>query len=200
MAKAKKVTKSIVDQMIGHEKDNVVSMRVGDEERGVDITVKTSLSLYERGELVRSVVDTIFSVDDEGNYEYHPYMRTFALDAHVVIYFTNLVLPSDAEKTRRFIDCSDIIGKIASVLPTGYLGDIAQDVDELLEFKKAQAAKKTKLDDLIGSATGLVGALRQKLDDMDVSDLFKMIGENMPELKDELATVLSGETKGSVAE
>lgn len=200
MAKAKKVTKTAINQMMGGAKDNVVTLRIGGEEDGIDVAVKTSLSLYERGELVRSVVDTIFNVDDEGNCGYYPYMRTFALDAHVVIYFTNLKIPSDAETACRFIECSKIVDRIAEVLPVGYLGDIAREVDELLEFKKALAAKRTKFDDLIGGVTGLIGALRQKLGSMDIGDLVKLVGEYAPELQGDLTAILSAEMKEAVTE
>ena len=199
MAKAKKVTKSAIEQMFCGKKDDAVSIRVGNDENGIDVLVKKSLSLYERGEMVRSVVDTIFNVDDDG-YNYHPYMKTFALDAHVVIYFTDIKLPSDAEKAHCFIEQSEIVYRIADVLPAGYLGDIAREVDELLEFKKAQAAKKSKLDGLIESAADLIAALQKKLDGMNVNDLISLVAENVPELKGELESILAAEMGTEVTE
>ena len=127
-------------------------------------------------------------------------MKTFALDAHVVIYFTDIKLPSDAEKAQRFIEQSEIVYRIADVLPAGYLGDIAREVDELLEFKKAQAAKKSKLDGLIESAVDLIAALRKKLDGMSVNDLVSLVAKNVPELKGELESILAAEMGAEVTE
>ena len=189
MAKKTKITAASIAKAMKLV-DNDVSIVCGTKENAVEIPVKTHLSVSERAMLVNDITNMVF-LDDENGTRYCPVFRKFAIEFNIVSYFTEVALPSDSNKACKFLEYSGLADSIAQVLPAGYVAGIIGDANEAIEYRKQELLKKSKLDDVLEGVIGVVKALSDKTEGIDLNQIMEYVEKNMPEFKGQLEQLIS---------
>jgi len=118
--------------------------------RGKEVLVKAGLGLTEIIGFMDSVATMV--VDPETG-EYRPELFDFAFDAMVLMYFTNIALPTDPEAKFELICHTDLCFEIKKVIDTEYLDGLYDAVDRkiLHLLRCAENTLAAKMADLLAS-------------------------------------------------
>lgn len=193
MAKTKKITAAHIERAMGIEKEKTAKLIIGEGENAVEVTVKKTLSLYERSNIVEDIVSMIFMTGDDGEEIYAPYMMKFAFGFNILNYFTNIPLPADINKVWEFMQNTDIVRQVIAKLDDGYITPIIREIDELTEFKKNKIVNRSKFDDLAGALVELINGIKAIASDVDLGELLDKMKENAPEIADgKMGEILAG--------
>ena len=180
-----KVDAQKIKNAIG-ETDQEVLLTLGEGENVVEITVQTSLSVGAHTHLVNSIADMVIYADEDEEV-YAPSLRQFALGFNLLNYFTNIELPDTTEEARRLIECTDIVDRVLEVLPNGYFKMIVKEADALIEYRKAQALKLTKLDRVLDAVLDVIKTAKEQTNNFDMKHIMEFVDKYAPqELKDQL--------------
>lgn len=187
---AKKITAASIERALGVKAGRTDKIILGNDDKPVEVTVKRTLSIAERSSMIKDIASMVFLKDADGCEQYVPYLKHFAYDFNIVNYFTNITLPEDATKTWEFIDNTGIAILVSDKVGGCYIADIIRDANELIEYKKSELLKTSKLDTLLESIADVINALKKKIETLDVADISEFLQDHAPELKDELADLL----------
>ena len=180
-----KVDAQKIKNAIG-ETDQEVLLTLGEGENVVEITVQTSLSVSAHTHLVNSIADMVIYADEDEEV-YAPSLRQFALGFNLLNYFTNIELPDTTEEARELIECTDIVDRVLEVLPNGYFKMIVKEADALIEYRKAQALKLTKLDRVLDAVLDVIKTAKEQTNNFDMKHIMEFVDKYAPqELKDQL--------------
>ena len=173
---------------------------LGEGENAVEIIVARTLTVGSRTHLVNSIVDMVIYGDDEDEVVYAPALRHFAISFNLLNYFTNIELPDDTESVRKFIECTDIVNRVLEVLPEGYFNAIIREADLLIEYKKQQALKATKLDNVLNAVLDVIKTVKEQTKKLDLEQTMELVNKYAPaELKAQLVKLIDEhKTEGSV--
>ncbi len=147
---------------------------------GLEITVKPSLSLAEMLNFVSDIVTMCFS--DEG--EYLPEVLDFAIRRSVLIYYSNLKLPSNIENQYPMVCDTDVYEKITESVNTRQLSEIIVAAKEKVAHLKGKpledSAKRTlsiveKVDSLLDILTTFLVEKSKQLDTMGKEDMLSIV-------------------------
>lgn len=196
--KAKKITATNITIATKRE-PTPISIVYGDGDDAIVVPVKSYISLTERMSMVRDIAEMAFVAGDDGEIEYVPSIRKFAIDYEIVNYFTDIALPSSTDAIWRFFEATGIAQDIANALPCGYIADIIGEADELIEYRKQALLKKSKLDGVLDSVLGLVDTVGKKTENVDFSQILSYVQTNNPELAGEVEQIIKTQVAESAA-
>ena len=188
--KKTKITTAIFEKAIAVDVPAEKHVRVGEGENEIDLVIKQSLSLQDRANMVESISDMLFTTKNE-EIVYAPYFRSFAIGYNVIAYFTNLQLPSSAEKIWEFLDRTDFVRFVLSHVDDGYLASIIKEADALADFKKQKLLKKSKFDEILDSIGGVIHTIKEKTNNFDVESLVGLLRENYPQLDEQIQNMMA---------
>ena len=183
MAKAKKNTFPLLMEALGAPNDVKDVISIGNGDRQLTITVKKKLTIAERAGLVNSIVAMVWGQDEEGNKTFAPYLRKFACDYNIITYFTDITLPADMNKVWALIDGTAIVDTIIAHVGGDYIDKILREANELIEYRKAETLRHSKLDVILDSVGEILKVVREKTDGMDINELLEAIQKSAPEVE-----------------
>lgn len=163
-----------------------ISIAVGSGENAVTVLVKDFLTLEERRDLVGNIVNMVFVKDANGDVLYCPYFKKLAYEVSFIMFLTNVVLPKDLNEIWAFLRKTDLANAVIQALPKEFIGEIVNEANELIEFRKAKLANTSEFDELISGIVDLVKTVGKKLDESDGKAILEYLKENLPDLKDEI--------------
>lgn len=193
MAKAKKITIASMMKAMEINKNNKDALVIGEGENQVEVIVKKKLTLFERADMVNSIVSMVWSQDENGTEMYAPYLRKFAYDFNILNYFTNIQLPDDMDKIWEFVDNADIAGMVIDFVGGGYIENIIREANEAIEYRKAEILKRSKLDNIFDSLSGIMKAVGDKTQNLDMNGMLELVEKYAPELKGEFNKILQAQ-------
>lgn len=196
----KKITIASVMKAMDISKNNKETMIIGDGEIQIEIEVKKRLTLFERADMVNSIVSMVWAQDENGVERFAPYLRKFAYNFNILNYFTNIVLPDDMDKVWEFVDNTDIAGMIIDFVGNGYIKNILREADEAIEYHKEEILKKSKLDAILDSFGGLMNSFGEKTENLDMNSLLELAEKYSPELKGELEKIFNTQVTEALTE
>ena len=193
MAKAKKITIASMMKAMEIKKNNKGALVIGEGENQVEVIVKKKLTLFERADMVNSIVSMVWAQDENGSEMYAPYLRKFAYDFNILNYFTNIQLPDDMDKVWEFVDNADIAGMVIDFVGGGYIENIIREANEAIEYRKAEILKRSKLDNIFDSLSGIMKTVGDKTQNLDMNGMLELVEKYAPELKGELNKILQAQ-------
>lgn len=198
MAKKTKITAASIAKAMELIDAKPITITCGMKDDTVEIPVKTHLSVSERAMMISDITNMVFVTDDNET-RYYPAFKKFAIEYNIVSYFTEVSLPSDSNKACKFLEQSGLANRIAQALPEGYVVDIIGDANEAIEYRKQELLKKNKLDDLLDGVLGVVQALRDKTEGIELPQIMEFVDKNMPEFKKQLEQLISVQDAEAIA-
>lgn len=162
MAKKERISINRFEKALENSKDIVTDIKWNE----LDIKIKKSLSLKEVITFVKQVVNSCFISDSDGSY--HPEIKDFAIKGCIVDFYTNISLPSNAEKRYNLLYQSDIITTILDNINLVQYEEICESID-----RKLNALEQSKIEMMDGQLAELRFALKDMQDKL--SDLFSEI-------------------------
>ena len=199
MAKAKKITTANILKAMELGENRVFSFTCGSGEGAVDVLVKPRLLLFERQSMVEDIVDMVFISNEEGTATYCPGFKKFAIEYEIINYFTNITLPVDSEKAWEFLEKSGIAARVADVLPDGYIVEIVTEANELIEYRKQELLKRSKLDAVLDNISDVVKAVGAKTEEIELPQILEYVQKNVPELKGEVERLIKSQAAEEAA-
>lgn len=200
MAKAKKITIASMMKAMEVDKNNKDMLVIGEGENRVEVVVKKKLTLFERADMVNSIVSMVWSQDENGAEMYAPYLRKFAYDFNILNYFTNIQLPDDMNKVWEFVDNADIADIIIDFVGGGYIENIIREANEAIEYRKAEILKRSKLDSVFDSLSGIMKYVGNQTQNLDMKGMLELVEKYAPELKGEFNKLLQAQMAESSEE
>jgi len=146
------------------------TIEIGEGKNAVSIRVKKYLSLLEYGNMIKDIVDMVF-LGSEENVIYAPYTKEFAIGFNILTHYTNISLPNDSEKVWRFFKETSILEKVYGHI-SDYV-DIYISVEGLIEYRKEEILKRSKLDGLVDGVSSILKGIGEKLRDIDIEKLLE---------------------------
>lgn len=146
----------------------------------IELIVKKYLSLSEKASFVSGVVETATSVG-----KHYPALLDFAFKLNVIIYFTNITMPTNMEKCNSLIYGTDIYEVIVNAGNlNGYLEILKTACREYLDN-----SKETSTDKLLNAIKEIAENTEEQMDGIDIKDVLKTFKD--VNQKDEKAIVKS---------
>lgn len=200
MAKKNKITAANIVKAMALEDEKKVVLGCGTGENTIEISVKTRLSLPERASMVQDILEMVFITSTDGTVVYHPEFKKFAFEYEIVNYFTDISLPVNGDKAWDFLERTQIASRVAGAIRDNYIGEIIAEANEMIEYRKEELLKKSKLDQVLDNFLELLGTAQGKTENLDVSQIIAYAKENVPELKDKLDNLLRSEVAEASAD
>lgn len=101
------------------------------EWNGINIEIKSTLSLKEMAQFVSHAVKACFSPEDGS---YVPEAKDFAIRALIILLYTNITLPSNQEKMYECLYGSSIVHVVTQELNKLQLDIILDAIDDKIEY------------------------------------------------------------------
>lgn len=133
---------------------------------------KEKMFKYEDDPLFLNIITAIETIANavvnEG--KYRPYLLKYMTELNIVGSFTDIKLPEDINDCYAFLRESDIGSILRTKMPDTY-AFIEDSVEELVDFNKESAIKRTKIDDLLDALLHLIGTLNSEFEGLDMNDV-----------------------------
>ena len=133
---------------------------------------KEKMFKYEDDPLFLNIITAIETIANavvnEG--KYRPYLLKYMTELNIVGSFTDIKLPEDINDCYAFLRESDIGSIFRTKMPDTY-AFIEDSVEELVDFNKESAIKRTKIDDLRDALLHLIGTLNSEFEGLDMNDV-----------------------------
>ena len=186
MAKKNKVTLKDIRLALGEKQPDTSTITVGVPDHNIEIIVKKTLSLEERGDMINGITNMLFVNDGENGEQYCPYLKKLAFEYHIISFFTNIVFPANANEIWDFLNTTDIVRKVTLAIPEGVLEEIFAEANEMIEYRKNKLVRQGKLENMLSGVTNLVNTINSKLEGADGKAILEYLEKNIPELRGEL--------------
>ena len=193
MAKKAKITAANIMKAMCLEDEKKTVLACGMNEDTVEISVKPRLSLPERANMIQDILSMVFITSTDGAVIYHPEFKRFAFEYEIVNYFTDISLPVNSDKAWEFLDRTGIANRIANTVRDGYIIEIITEANEMIEYRKQELLKRSKLDQVLDGLVDVLGAAQSKTENLDLGQIIAYAQENAPELKEKLDALLRSE-------
>lgn len=190
MAKKAKITAANIIKAMKLEEEKRIILACGANEDTVEISVKPRLSLPERANMIQDILSMVFITSPDGVLVYHPEFKKFAFEYEIVNYFTDISLPVNSDKAWEFLERTGIASRIANTVRDGYVGEIIAEANEMIEYRKQELLKRSKLDQVLDGLVDVLGAAQNKTENLDLGQIIAYAQENAPELKEKLDALL----------
>ena len=193
MAKKAKITAANIIKVMGLEDEKTIILACGMSEDTVEISVKPRLSLPERANMIQDILSMVFITSPDGAVVYHPEFKKFAFEYEIVNYFTDISLPVNSDKAWEFLERTGIASRIANTVRDGYVDEIIAEAIEMIEYRKQELLKRSKLDQVLDGLVNVLSAAQSKTENLDLGQIIAYAQENVPELKEKLDALLRSE-------
>ena len=193
MAKKAKITAANIIKAMGLEDEKKIILACGMNEDTVEISVKPRLSLPERANMIQDILSMVFITSLDSAVVYHPEFKKFAFEYEIVNYFTDISLPVNSDKAWEFLERTGIASRIANTVRDGYVGEIIAEANEMIEYRKQELLKRSKLEQVLDGLVDVLGAAQSKTENLDLGQIIAYAQENAPELKEKLDALLRSE-------
>ena len=133
---------------------------------------KEKMFKYEDDPLFINMITAIETIANAvvNDGKYRPYLLKYMTELNIVGSFTNIKLPEDINDCYAFLRESDIGSILRTKMPDTY-AFIEDSVEELVNFNKESAIKRTKIDDLLDALLHLIGTLNSEFEGLDMNDV-----------------------------
>ena len=182
---AKKITIKKIIKATNENYAEPIAITYGEGESAIEIPVRRYLSLGERVMFVNTVVDSVFMVSESGEEMYVPALEGFALAYAMVSFFTPIDISEDGEEAWDFIARTGICKRIEHIAKEE-VESLTEVVYNAIKFRKEKILKRNKLDDVLDSIASVAAAVKEKTDDMDMSQILDYLDKANPELRNQL--------------
>ena len=200
MAKKAKITAANIIKAMALEDEKKIILACGMNEDTVEISVKPRLSLPERANMIQDILSMVFITSPDGAVVYHPEFKKFAFEYEIVNYFTDISLPVNSDKAWEFLDRTGIANRIANTVRDGYIVEIIAEANEMIEYRKQELLKRSKLDQVLDGLVDVLSAAQSKTENLDLGQIIAYAQENAPELKEKLDALLRSEIAAAPAD
>ena len=163
---------------------NTIELTIGDFDQtpsvdtidicGKEVQVKSGLGLTETIGFVDSVATTVL---DHETGEYRPELFDFALDAMVLMYFTNIALPADAGEQFDLVCNTNLCFEVKRNIDTEQLDRLYASADRKIFhlLRCAENTLATKMTDLLASFEQLRECTRDVFSNVGGASLKSMV-------------------------
>ena len=133
---------------------------------------KEKMFKYEDDPLFLNIITAIETIANAvvNDGKYRPYLLKYMTELNIVGTFTDIKLPEDINDCYAFLRESDIGSILRTKMPDTY-AFIEDSVEELVNFNKESAIKRTKIDDLLDALLHLIGTLNSEFEGLDMNDV-----------------------------
>lgn len=133
---------------------------------------KEKMFKYEDDPLFLNIITAIETIANAvvNDGKYRPYLLKYMTELNIVGSFTDIKLPEDINDCYAFLRESDIGSILRTKMPDTY-AFIEDSVEELVDFNKESAIKRTKIDDLLDALLHLIGTLNSEFEGLDMNDV-----------------------------
>ena len=133
---------------------------------------KEKMFKYEDDPLFINMITAIETIANAvvNDGKYRPYLLKYMTELNIVGSFTDIKLPEDINDCYAFLRESDIGSILRTKMPDTY-AFIEDSVEELVNFNKESAIKRTKIDDLLDALLHLIGTLNSEFEGLDMNDV-----------------------------
>ena len=133
---------------------------------------KEKMFKYEDDPLFINIITAIETIANAvvNDGKYRPYLLKYMAELNIVGSFTDIKLPEDINDCYAFLRESDIGSILRTKMPDTY-AFIEDSVEELVNFNKESAIKRTKIDDLLDALLHLIGTLNSEFEGLDMNDV-----------------------------
>jgi len=133
---------------------------------------KEKMFKYEDDPLFINIITAIETIANAvvNDGKYRPYLLKYMTELNIVGSFTDIKLPEDINDCYAFLRESDIGSILRTKMPDTY-AFIEDSVEELVNFNKESAIKRTKIDDLLDALLHLIGTLNSEFEGLDMNDV-----------------------------
>lgn len=200
MAKKAKITAANIIKAMGLEDEKKIILACGMNEDTGEISVKPRLSLPERANMIQDILSMVFITSPDGAVVYHPEFKKFAFEYEIVNYFTDISLPVNSDKAWEFLERTGIASRIANTVRDGYVGEIIAEANEMIEYRKQELLKRSKLDQVLDGLVDVLSAAQSKTENLDLGQIIAYAQESAPELKEKLDALLRSEIAAAPAD
>ena len=200
MAKKAKITAANIMNAMGLEDEKKTVLACGMNEDTVEISVKSRLSLPERANMIQDILSMVFITSPDGAVVYHPEFKKFAFEYEIVNYFTDISLTVNSDKAWEFLERTGIAVRIANTVRDGYIAEIIAEANEMIEYRKQELLKRSKLDQVFDGLVDVLSAAQSKTENLDLGQIIAYAQENAPELKEKLDAFLRSEIAAAPAD
>lgn len=141
---------------------------------GLDITVRRYLELPEMLQFVDSVIKGCFNEDFT---EYHPESRDFAKRLAVILFYTNLTMPSDYSKAYSILYMTDLMQCVTELIDKRQFAIIDGIIDEKISIAidvDATLARQ-RVEEMGNAFNNLQNTLQTYTDGIDIGDVKSLI-------------------------
>lgn len=149
------------------DSDNI-TIEVAD---GVEVTVRSLISLQDSLEFVKSVVDNCFEEDTNA---YLPEIKDFAIRCAICEFYTNIDLPGDTEKAYEFVySCAGLLDAIVSKINQAQFGSMMNAINDKIDSIVSANINFTnsKLIDMYTEVEGLTSKFEELFSQISPSDI-----------------------------
>ena len=143
--------------------------------------------------MIQDILSMVFMTSPDGVVTYHPEFKRFAFEYEIVNYFTDISLPVNSDKAWEFLDRTHIAARIAGTVHDGYIAEIIAEANEMIEYRKQELLKRSKLDQVLDGLVDVLGAAQNKTENLDLGQIIAYAQANAPELKEKLDALLRSE-------
>lgn len=171
----KKVSINELENAINGKFENIISK----EWIGIDVKIKRVIGVSDMIRFVRRVVDTTYEDDSE----FMPEATEFAFKSCLVEFFTNLRMPSNAEKQYDIIYGTDIVDVILDVVSDSQIRDIRAAIKEHISHRNhvdalASAMKISELTNKVEAMVDSFGNMFDGISGEDIKNIAKSVVNN----------------------
>jgi hypothetical protein len=141
---------------------------------GKEVLVKSNLNLTETISFVGSVASTV--IDSETG-DYRPELFDFAFGAMLLMYFTNIALPTDSGEQFKLVCHTDLCFEVRKNLDTELLDSLYAAADQKIShlLRCAENTLASKMADLVASFAQLQDMTRDVFSSVGGADLKAMV-------------------------
>lgn len=173
MAKVKKISINALERVMKDDYEPTISI----EWHGLEITIKKTLSLTEVIKFVEDVAETCFA---EGNNDYIPEVRDFAIKSNVLEMYTNLSLPKSNDARYALIYQTDVFDEIIKYINTVQFDEMRDSINEKLKYRSSNLLAKfnEQINDVLGSVEELgnnISNIFEGIDKETIANIAKAI-------------------------
>ena len=165
---------------------------------------KEKMFKYEDDPLFLNIITTIETIANAvvNDGKYRPYLLKYITELNIVGSFTDVELPESINDCYAFLRETELPKILRTKIPDTY-AFIEDSAEELVNFKKESAIKRTKIDDLLDALLHLISTLNEEFEGMDMNEVLSRmekigIKPNMNE--NEIATAILNQLAKEEAE
>lgn len=132
--------------------------KYGDSE--ITVTIKPHLTLSEYGALVKAIADSVFTTNEHGSVEYHPYLTRVAEVYAALAFYTDLTDKLNADLVWSLYSQTDFTSRIFEQIDSHELSMAFADARELIKHKREALYQRSGLSQALEN---LVNTINEKV-------------------------------------